>query len=194
MKKILALAIALGMSTSVLASEEEIIQKDKSGHAFYVGVSRLQGDLADAVSAGAGSDISKDAVYSFGYDYTTSSGIIWGGYYTPKLLSESSNNSDALASYGDSLKAQVLGFYSGYQFDNNIRLTAGVSFNNFKYEGYRYDAVGNYEESERKTNIGITLGLDYLVVEKFLIGARLNTHEYRHLEATTIGFNVGYKF
>ncbi|MGL4734221.1 MAG: outer membrane beta-barrel protein [Enterovibrio sp.] len=175
MKKILALAIALGMSTSVLASGEEIIQRDKSGHTFHVGVSKLQGDAADAVSILFGSD---DAVFSLGYDYTTKVGVIFGGYYMPSLLSKYSS----LLILG--IDAQALGFYSGYQFDNNLRLTGGLSFTN-------YDVGGFVSYSD--TSLGVTVGLDYLVAEKFLIGARASTHDIDGFDGTTVGINLGYK-
>ncbi|MGL5251437.1 MAG: outer membrane beta-barrel protein [Enterovibrio sp.] len=195
MKKILALAVALGMSASALASEEEIMQRDKSGHTFHVGVSRLQGDLADAAKEAFGSDVSKDALFSVGYDYTTKRGIILGAYYMPRMLSESMDVTNGSLSMGDTIKSQVIGLYTGYQFDNNIRLTGGAAFTYTKEDYYEIDSVlGGYEETTKETVVGLMLGLDYLIAEKLLIGARVSAHEYDNLSATLVGINLGYKF
>ncbi|GHW31970.1 hypothetical protein VCSRO161_3638 [Vibrio cholerae] len=175
MKKTIALSIALALSTSAFASE--MTHADKSGHTIHIGISKLSGDL---------SDISDDSVFSLGYDYTTKTGAIIGGYYMPELLSVS-------ASYmgvGVALESSVLGIYSGYQFDNNIRLTAGLSFT------YSEAAIATAYESayDDETNVGIMVGVDYLFNEKFLLGTRLSTHDVGGVDGTTIGLNAGYKF
>ncbi len=175
MKKTIALSIALALSTSAFASETT--QTDKSGHTIHVGISKLSGDI---------SDISDDSAFSFGYDYTTKKGVIIGGYYMPELLSAS-------ASYmgvGAALDSSVLGIYSGYQFDNNVRLTAGLSFT------YTEAAIATnvLSASDDETNAGIMVGVDYLFKENFLIGTRLSTHDVGGLDGTTIGINAGYKF
>jgi hypothetical protein len=176
MKKILALSITLALSTSAFASEN-ISQSDKSGHTISIGFSKLSGDI---------SEISDDTALSFGYDYTTKKGVIIGGYYMPELLSAS-------ASYmgiGATLESSVLGIYSGYQFDNNIRLTAGLSFT------YTEAAIatGFSSASDNETSAGLMVGVDYLFKENFLIGSRLSTHDISGVDGTTIGINAGYKF
>ncbi|MGL5334606.1 MAG: outer membrane beta-barrel protein [Enterovibrio sp.] len=172
MKKVLALALPLVMSTLTFANEG-VIPQGKRGHTVHVGLSVQQGEL---------SDISGDTVFSFGYDYTTSSGLIFGGFYMPELLSESY----AYKWYPLSLTSSVFGTYAGYQFDNNLRLTGGLSFT--------YTELDFNRETTAETNVGFTIGLDYLVTEKFLIGSRLNTHDVDSFTGTTIGINVGYKF
>ncbi|GHY43111.1 hypothetical protein VCSRO118_3684 [Vibrio cholerae] len=91
---------------------------------------------------------------------------------------------------GVALESSVLGIYSGYQFDNNIRLTAGLSFT------YSEAAIATAYESayDDETNVGIMVGVDYLFNEKFLLGTRLSTHDVGGVDGTTIGLNAGYKF
>ena len=175
MKKTIALSIALALSTSAFASETT--QTDKSGHTIYVGISKLSGDI---------SDISDDSAFSFGYDYTTKKGVIIGGYYMPELLSASASYMGA----GAALDSSVLGLYSGYQFDNNVRLTAGLSFT------YTEAAIATnvLSASDDEIKTGIMVGVDYLFKENFLIGTRLSTHDIGGLDGTTIGINAGYKF
>ncbi|MGL5290521.1 MAG: outer membrane beta-barrel protein [Vibrionaceae bacterium] len=197
MKKVLALALPLFISTQALAYED-VTPRDKSGHTFHVGVSKLTGDLSDAIAGYYDHgevlfDKHDDAIFNFGYDYTTKFGVIFGGYYMPQLMS---------VSFADLLwiESQVLGFYSGYQFDNNIRLTAGLSFT---YTEADLPSLS----SDSETNVGFMVGLEYLAANKFLIGARVTTHEvatihydnmanaaYGNVTGTTIGINIGYKF
>lgn len=177
MKKTIALSITLALLTSTSAFASEMTHADKSGHTIHLGISKLSGDI---------SDISDDSALSFGYDYTTKTGVIIGGYYMPELLSAS-------ASYmgvGAAIESSVLGIYSGYQFDNNIRLTAGLSFT------YTEAAIATHfgSASDDETKIGIMVGIDYLFKENFLLGTRLSTHDVGGIDGTTIGINVGYKF
>ncbi len=176
MKKTLALSIALALSTSVFASDN-ITQSDKSGHVVSIGFSKISGDM---------SDISDDIAFSFGYDYTTKAGVIIGGYYMPELFSKSASYMGIRAE----LESTVLGIYSGYQFDNNIRLTAGLSFTSSEAKlATSYASV-----SDDETNTGLMVGIDYLFTENFLIGSRLATHDVGGFDGTTIGINAGYKF
>ncbi|MGL5335777.1 MAG: hypothetical protein ACRC9R_06480 [Enterovibrio sp.] len=207
MKKVLALALPLILSAQVLANEG-VMTKDKSGHTVHIGISKLSGDISSALADSSGNLIfneSDNTIYSFGYDYTTKSGVIFGGYYIPELRSES--RAEAYSApvtavlWGASLESKVLGLYSGYQFDNNLRFTAGLSATRSETSGYKYMTafpLSSYQHKQQKTKIGFMLGLDYLVAEKFLVGARISTHEIEfdgiNSDGAIIGVNLGYKF
>lgn len=149
---------------------------DKSGHSVYVGAAKLTGDLSDHVSK---------TVLSLGYDYTFANGAIFGGYFVPQLLS----GTVTVPSKFSSVKAKVFGAYTGYTFDNNLRLTGGMSFT---YTETKRTALG-YFVSEGRTNVGGNIGLDY-VYKGFLVGTRLDTHRVDDINGITIGLNLGYKF
>lgn len=175
-KLVLSIGLALALSTSAFASEN-INQSDKTGHTISIGLSKLSGDI---------SDISDDSVFSFGYDYTTKTGVIIGGYYMPELLSASASYIGMSAA----LESSVIGIYSGYQFDNNIRMTVGLSFT---YTSATI-ATSYASASDDDINAGLMIGIDYLLKENFLIGSRLSTHDVGGVDGTTIGINAGYKF
>lgn len=174
--KVLPLFSILLLSSSVLAMDETE-KTDKSGHTIHVGFSKLSGDL---------SDVADDSSFSFGYDYTTKNGVIFGGYYVPELLSVSAS----YAGIGAAVESSVLGAYSGYQFDNDFRLTAGLSFTHSEA------AIATYytSASDDETNIGLMLGGDYLINKKILIGGRLSTHDVGGVDGVSFGLNAGYKF
>ncbi|MGL5290403.1 MAG: outer membrane beta-barrel protein [Vibrionaceae bacterium] len=189
MKKVLALALPLVISAPLFANEG-VMPKDKSGHTAHVSISILKGDLSDkwATQDQVTRDEYSDVRFSVGYDYTTKDGVIIGGYYMPMLISKSATNRFDTQS---SMTADVLGFYSGYQFDNNIRVTGGLSFTHA--EGYVIAEENNVILGSQ-TNMGFMIGLDYLVEENFLIGSRLSSHDIYDLQGTAIGFHIGYKF
>ncbi|MGL5336296.1 MAG: outer membrane beta-barrel protein [Enterovibrio sp.] len=182
MKKHLALSIILALSTSAFAAER-VNLADKSGHTLSIGFSKLTGDLAD---------ISDDYAFSFGYDYTTSNGVIFGGFYTPELLSVA-GTIIGLPESRLELDASVLGLYSGYQFDNNVRLTAGLSFTRAEENITLGNVLGNISSTADETKTGFMLGIDYLW-QHILIGSRVTTHDVAGLDGTTISINAGYKF
>ncbi|NLS14146.1 porin family protein [Vibrio sp. SM6] len=175
MKKTLALSVLLALSTSAIASESTT--QDKSGHTLSIGMSKVSGDI---------SNISDDTVFSVSYDYTTNQGVIIGGYFMPELVSSSMSYMDVNLS----LDTSVLGMYLGYQFDNNIRLTSGLSFTTVEAK-----LSDNYASvSDEETNTGFMFGIDYLFSEKVLIGTRFVTHDVAGVEGSSMGISAGYKF
>lgn len=171
----LLLPSLLLFSTAAVAMDS-VVQSDKSGHTVHVGISTMRGDL---------SNVAENGLFSFGYDYTTKDGVIFGGYYMPELLSKSAS----IFGMGATIESTVLGLYSGYQFDNNFRFTGGL---NFTYSqaifSSRYATVFTDE-----TNMSFLVGADYLF-KQFLVGARISSHDVSGIDGTTFGINIGYKF
>ncbi|MGL5336665.1 MAG: outer membrane beta-barrel protein [Enterovibrio sp.] len=193
-KKVLVLTLPLILSGQALANKYDMQDtKSKAGHTFHVGVSKLTGDLSDAIAdSKVLFDKHDDAIFSLGYDYTTKAGVIFGGYYMPELLSVVASLPVTAPVVGNApveIKSQVLGFYSGYQFDNNLRLTGGLSFT--YTEGDRH--FTEYTTSDSETNLGFMLGLDYLIADNFLVGARVTSHKVGENSGITTGINLGYK-
>ncbi|ROV59086.1 hypothetical protein EGH82_15265 [Vibrio ponticus] len=169
-----ALLIAtLAMPFTLQAAEDH---QDKSGHTIQVGFAELFGDLSEG---------NEGILFSLGYDYTNRNGIILGGYYKPELIS----GSGSYAGVGISLESDVLGFYSGYQINDNFRLTGGFSLT--FAEIVMSTAYGFVSDSE--TNVGLNLGFDFLV-NNLVVGSRLDTHDIYGVEGTTVTFNLGFKF
>lgn len=174
-KKLTLLCSALLFSTSALATQI----KTHNPHTIYVGYGQLTGDL---------SQIEKTNI-SFGYDYTNQNRVIFGAYYIPNLISES--ETAFVPGFGEltlTLVSSTLGLYSGYQFDNHIRFTYGLSMTNS-------DATisGSYYLNESESNIGINFGLDY-AIDKFMLGGRLTTHDVGDVTGSTFAINAGFKF
>lgn len=170
------LLTSLFLFSTAAVAMDSVVQRDKSGHTVHVGISTMRGDL---------SNVAENSLFSFGYDYTTKDGAIFGGYYLPELLSKSTY----VFGLGASIESNVLGLYSGYQFDNNFRLTGGLSFT---YSQAIFSS--NYASViSDETNISFLVGADYLF-EQFLVGARISSHDVAGIDGTTFGINIGYKF
>ncbi len=182
------LALLLLLSTSVFANDDSTMccYYSKEGSTVYVGVSAVTGNL---------SDISMNTVLNLGYDYTFSQGAILGIYYTPKLISHSAHLTDTSATGAATIamNSRVLGIYAGYEFDNYVRLTGGLTFTNTEISAMMINTSSTLSGSHNETNVGINAGIGYLY-HNFLIESRLSTHDVGGVKGSTFNFNAGYKF
>lgn len=178
MKKYIFATSALFLAFSVQASDYSTptYYGAKQGHHLYVGYSSIGGDLSDTAD---------NMPFSVGYDYTTHNGIIVGAYYMPELY----NDVKPAYNLRYSVDSSVLGLYSGYQFDNNIRVTAGL---NFTHSEVRVMAPNAYAV-DSDLNGGFVIGADYQI-QNIVVGGRFATHKMADTSASTFTANIGFKF
>lgn len=169
------------LSTSAIAMDlseqpSEMMVNTKNKHNLYIGTSKISGHI---------SNLSDNSAFSFGYDYTLDNNVIIGAYYMPELVSRSVS----FAGVRTEIESRDFGIYSGYHFDNNFRLTAGLNFTNSKSSiNSRTLAI-----SDDNSEVGFNFGIDYQI-NHFLIGGRFATHDVGGFDGNTITLNIGVSF
>lgn len=167
-----ALAI---VSLLLLSSYAQAMEENRN--TVYLGASVIAGDL---------SNLSDKTAFTVGYDYTLPNRMLIGGYFTPKLLSESGS----VSSFVSSIDSSAVGIYGGYHFENNFRATAGVTFTKTEL---MTSIVNLPLTSDEETNVGFNVGADY-ILNNIMLGGRISYHDIIGIKGTTVGFNLGFQF
>lgn len=180
MKKII---IALSfLPFSLFAGDFASSTVNKTGFTAQGGVSILGGNM-DGYGIGPNGDTTG---ISFGGAYTFNNGVIAGGLYTPEVAEDSAR----LGGTSASLTIQSLSLFGGYHFDNNIRVTGGLTVS--EIEG----TISNhfYNQSVSENNTGINLGVGYEFNNAWSIETRYASMKLAGISGNTVNLLLGYKF
>ena len=168
---------------SISAEELSAPNYDKSGFTLQIGASKLGGDMGFYGIGPNGETVG----VSFGGSYTSEKGVILGGLYTPTVASDAASSSAIAVT----LEIDSLSLFGGYQFDNNIRLTGGLTIS--EIEGYVASKYyGSASASER--NSGFNIGLGYEFNNGLSLEGRFATLDLVGISGSTMNIVGGYKF
>ncbi|GHA31070.1 hypothetical protein ACFFLZ_04160 [Photobacterium aphoticum] len=119
----------------------QAVEIDRSGFSIAAGTTLLGGEMGGMVKDEySGSTFSA----TFAFQYTTDSGVLFGGSYSPSAINASQAHfalaGDHIAVSNQHLDASLITLYSGYQFDSGWRLMAGAaqSDTDYVHGGYQY--------------------------------------------------------
>ncbi|MHA2718108.1 hypothetical protein ACXZ7B_25915 [Vibrio owensii] len=148
--------IALVFITTSAAVSAENLKSDnyKDGFSVLGGYSVAGGDLADLPYAETGS-------FALGLDYTFREGFIVGTVFTPDYFS------NEVGAYGVAISEEIaaVDVYGGYEFDNGLRLTGGVSMGLYDGVANVGGITGAYSETMPGFNVGVGYNYKHLVAD-----------------------------
>lgn len=171
-------------SLSFFVSAEELVfpKVDISGFTLQGGLSNLGGDLGNY---GIGSN-GKTIGFSLGGSYTFQTGFIVGALYTPQLAIDSF----AMSGISSSVTMNSLNFFAGYQLDNKIRLTGGITRSEMEVAVSSNDING----VKKTSSSDINLGIGYEFNSGWSFETRFSSLEFIGIKGNAFNFLAGYKF